>query len=262
MEEDPVEAIQTIEVNQVEAPVWPLRPIQQELVTELARSIQNQGLLQPIVVRRNTRGYEIVFGNHRLEACKRLGFQRIKAIVRMCGDDDAFLARVSENLLRNSYIDPIQEAQGYKMLVDRGWTINAIGRKVGKCDSYVSERLGIIHRLCREVREELSRGQLSPSHAEVLSRIRNPELQRELTELVKRKRLSVKSLENMITRTPLPTCTTVRIVLKEYYAKIPEEVAQFLGLRNNQQLFLSIRGKKLILEKVKPVAARGDKSFE
>src|SRR5208337_2142212 len=126
--------------------------------------------------------------------------------------------------LRNSYIDPIQEAQGYRMLVDKGWTINAIGCKVGKCDSYISERLGIIHRLSQELRDELSRGYLTPSHAEVLSRIRNPKLQKELAELVKRKKLSVKSLENMITHAPLPTQTTIKIISDEYYARIPETV--------------------------------------
>src|SRR5208282_3929081 len=115
MRDAPIETIQTIELDQLESPAWLLRPIDQELVTELARSIQNTGLLQPIVVRRSTRGYEVVFGNHRLEACKHLGFHQIKALVKTCSDDEAFLARVSENLLRNSYIDPIQEAEGYRM---------------------------------------------------------------------------------------------------------------------------------------------------
>jgi len=253
IQDDPIEVVETIELDQIRDPAWLLRPIEQELVTELARSIENTGLLQPIVVRRSTRGYEVIFGNHRLEACKRLGLHQIKALVKTCSDDEAFLARVSENLLRNSYIDPIQEAQGYRMLVDKGWTINAIGCKVGKCDSYISERLGIIHRLSQELRDELSRGYLTPSHAEVLSRIRNPKLQKELAELVKRKKLSVKSLENMITHAPLPTQTTIKIISDEYYARIPETVADFLELHNNQQLFVSIRGKKLVLEKIQSV---------
>lgn len=59
-------------------------------------------------------------------ACRRLGMEYISAIIKPFAEEDSFLARVSENLLRNSYIDTIEEAEGYKMLVEKGWTLNAI----------------------------------------------------------------------------------------------------------------------------------------
>ena len=249
LQEESFEKIEAINIDKIGTASWLLRPIQKELVTELARSIQNTGLLQPIVVRKGMRGYEVVFGNHRLEACKRLGFRQINAIIRTCDDDEAFLARVSENLLRNAYIDPIEEAHGYKVLVDKGWTINAIGQRVGKCDSYISERLGIFHRLSQDIHNEVSRGLLTPSHAELLSRIRNPKLQKELAELVKKKRLSVRSLESMLKHAPLPTKVTTESISNEYFVRVPSEFAAFMGLNTGQQLFMYARGQKLILEK-------------
>jgi ParB family chromosome partitioning protein len=241
-----------IELENLLQPSWLLRPIKVEIVAELARSIANAGLLQPIVVRKENGGYEVVFGNHRVEACRTLGMKRISAIVKHLTNDDAFLARVSENLLRNAYVDPIEEAKGYKMLVHHGWTINAIGRKVGKCDSYISERLALVDRLSERVRSKVAEGNphLTPSHAELLSRIRDPNRQNEVAELVERKRLSVRALESMLDGSPLPRKVTIQRVADEYCVKIPDDFSEALNLAEGQNLHMYIRGKKLILENV------------
>ena len=219
-------------------------------MAELERSIRNIGLLQPIVVREAPAGYEVVFGNHRLEACKQLGMKRVNAIVKAFTEEEAFLARVSENLLRNTYIDPIEEAEGYRMLVKKGWTINAIGCKVGKSDSYVCERLGMIERLSSEARSEVSRGFLTASHAEVLSRIRDKSMQKEIAKLVKKKRLSVRSLEEIVSGFPRPTKVPLAFMLNEYYLRIPSEFLRAMGVEGTQQLLMYLRGRKLILETI------------
>jgi ParB family chromosome partitioning protein len=229
-------------------PKWCLRPINDEVVAELERSIQNAGLLQPIVVRRDDRGYEVVFGNHRLEACRRLGINEIRAIVKPLNDEEAFLARVSENLIRNTYIDPIEEAKGYKMLVSNGWTINAIARRVGKCDSYISERLSVLDNLSERVRSHVSHGLLTPSHAELLSRIRDPEIQNYFAELVRRRRLSVRSLENILKRAPPPTRIKTELISDEYVVKIPKQFAEAMGLKVFDELLIYLQGQKLILQ--------------
>lgn len=206
------------------------------------------GLLQPIVVRRCGDAYEVVFGNHRLEAFRRLGKKRVPAVIKRFTDEEAFLARVSENLIRNVYVDSLEEAECYRMLVARGWTINAIGRRVGKCDSYVSERLALLERLSPNVRQEVSRGLLKPSHAELLSRIKDLAKQNEVAELVTKKKLSVRSLEDMLTGVPVPTKVQVEMISGECYVRIPTEFIVATGFHQGKDLFMYIRGKKLVLD--------------
>jgi ParB family chromosome partitioning protein len=237
-----------LELGSLKTPLWPLRPVKESLVHELERSIKGNGLLQPIVARRTDRGYEIVFGNHRVEACKRLGMTHVRAIVREFTEEEAFLARASENLIRNSYVDPIEEAEGYKMLLRRGWTINAIGQRVGKCDSYVCERLALLERLDRRILAKLAGGKLTASHAELISRIPDAERQNEVAELVSKKRLSVRSLEGMLRRAPAPTKVSVETVSENLYVRIPEEFSKVTGMRSGDEVFLYMRGKKIILE--------------
>lgn len=239
-----------LELSSLAAPHWTLRPVKETLVCELERSIRGNGLLQPIVVRRITGGYEIVFGNHRVEACRRLGMRHIRAIMKEFTEDEAFLARVSENLVRNSYVDPIEEAKGYKMLVAKGWTINAISQRVGKCDSYVCERLALLERLDQRTLSRLADRKLSASHAELISRIPDPLRRNDVADLVVKKRLSVRSLENMLNRSPAPIRVSVANISNKLYVQIPREYLHVIGLDNGDKptLFLYARGKKLILE--------------
>ena len=238
-----------LEIQNLSPPSWILRPIDDGIVGELARSIENIGLLQPIMVRRAGERHEVVFGNHRLEACRRLGFRRVQAIVTNLSKDESFIARVSENLLRNTRIDPIQEAEGYKMLLGKGWTINAIAKKVGKSDSYICERLAILDRLDDSLRLKISKGgHLTPSHGELLSRIPDPARQREVAGLIERKRLSVRSVEDMLNAAPPPAKVLVEDISGNCYLRIPEEFVESLSLRRGQHVYLYERGKKLILE--------------
>ena len=244
-----------LEIDRLTQSPWLLRPINESLISELARSIKNLGLLQPIVVRKTSAHgkYEIVCGTHRFEACRRLGLARIRAIVSELDDEEAFLARVSENLLKNAYVDPIQEANGYKMLLTKGWTINAIADRVGKSDSYICQRLSIIEHLDESVRRRLStsKGSLTPSHAELLARIHNVNRQMEVAEFVERKRLSVHGLEALLNGGPLlrrielePESNKTRVI------RIPEEFIEAIGIHSERYVHLYAAGKKLIIENI------------
>jgi len=158
-----------------------------------------------VLVRPLADGYELVFGLHRLEACKRLGWKTIPAIIRKVSNDEAFIMNVVENLQRNVHINPISEAQGYKCLIKRGWTVVKIAEKIGKSCSYVCDRLRVLNRLHPKVRERLSfpRGKTSAitvSHAEHLSLIEDAKQQLTLAELVMEKGLSVRQLERKVRR--------------------------------------------------------------
>ena len=239
-----------LEIKRLEAPSWRLRPLDDVSISELMRSIENLGLLQPVVVRESQRGYQIVFGNHRIEACRRLGMKKIRAIVRHFTDEEAFLARVTENLLRNTYVNPIEEAEGYRMLITKGWTINGIARKVGKCDSYVCERLALLENLDSRLRARISQGSkhLTPSHAELLSRIVDKKRQSEIATLVETRRLSVRALENLVMGAPLPTKVPVEVDSGSFCFHVPDTFAKALRLKSGESLTMSVRGRKLVLE--------------
>jgi len=123
-------------------------------------------------------GYELIFGLHRLEACKRLGWRKISSIARAISYEDGFLASLVENLQRNIHINPVAEAEGYKHLLAKGYTMHEIAVKIGKTDSYVCNRLNIIRKLHPRIRKRLSftrvNSGLTPSHAERLALIDDP----------------------------------------------------------------------------------------
>ena len=245
--------VTNLDIERLIPPRQLLRPLNEDLISELARSIRNSGLLQPIVVRKTGAAgkYEIVCGNHRFEAYKRLGLSKISAIVAVLNDDEAFLARVSENLLKNAYVDPLQEANGYKMLLTNGWTINAIAKRVGKSDSYICQRLSIIEHLDQSVSRRLavSNGSLTPSHAELLARIRDVKKQIEVAEFVEKKRLSVRALERLLNGGPPPR----RIELEPEsdqtcLIRIPKEFTEAMGIGSERYVHMYIDRKKLIIE--------------
>ena len=126
-----------IEVDRIKPSRFRLRELDEAVVEELAKSIEANGLLQPIMVKPIGEGYELTFGLHRLEACKRLGWRKIPSIVKAISSEDAFVAGLVENLQRNIHVNPVAEAEGYKHLLAKGYTVHEIAEKIGKSDGYV-----------------------------------------------------------------------------------------------------------------------------
>jgi len=252
IQDPPCRAVE-LEIESLRSPFWILRPLDDAFVSELARSIEGIGLLQPIVVRKCESGFEVVFGSHRLEACRRIGIKKIPAFVTEFNEHEAFLARVSENLLRNTAINPIEEAEGYKRLLNDSWTINAIGKKIGKSDSYVCERLALIERLDHKIRDEIKHGSkyLTPTHLELLSKIKDVFQQRAFARLVEKKRLSVRALENMINGVPSPATIMPNNLSGECCIKIPDEFSRATGIAAGKPVRIHVRGKKLVIENAK-----------
>lgn len=249
-----------------------LRDIDEDTVSELALSIRSNGLLQPILVRPVDKCYEVVFGHHRLEACKRLGWNSIRAQVKEMSAEESFITGLGENIQRNNEINPLTEARGYIKLVERGWTINKIASRIGKSDSYVSDRIGLIRRLHPEIvrRVKSNHGQyLKPSHLELLARIRSKRYQIELSGLVERKRLSVRKLERMISGGAV-----FKETLEErngsLYLKLPEDIVEHMRFEEGDEVYIFPQSKRRIaienaiiqkLESTKKVSTPPQKSF-
>jgi len=198
------DVVQQLPIDSIISQRYDLRPLDEKILEDLERSIHAVGLLQPIMVRpRYGKGWEVVFGNHRLEASRRAGLHSIPAIVREVNAQEAFLLQVSENLQRNVKINSIAEARGYRQLIREGWSIHRIGSYVGKSDSYICDRLRLLDKLAPEIQESLERkhkGSLSVSHAEQLSLIESKAKQLELARLIETQKLTVRQLERLTSK--------------------------------------------------------------
>lgn len=199
-------AIREIDIHEILPTSISLRHTDEKIVGELTESVRLNGLLQPITVKPvDEKHFRLIFGSHRLEAVRRLGWKKVPAIVREISDEESFLMNVTENLQRNAYVSPIAEARGYKYLISKGWTIGEIARRIGKSDSYVCNRMRMLERLHPELRKqvEFPRGSspLTLSHAEHLSTIREPSRQLELARLVRERNLSIRELERLTRKT-------------------------------------------------------------
>ena len=199
-------AISKINIDDIRPTIFKLRSLDEKSLSELMDSIRSIGLLQPITVKPvDKEQYRLVFGSHRLEAARRLGWKTIPAIVRCVSDEESFLMNVTENLQRNAYVNPVAEARGYKNLISKGWTIGEIARRIGKSDSYVYNRIRVLERLRPDLQKQIDfpRGNspITLSHAEQLSMVQDPLRQLQLARLVHERKLSLDQLERLMRRT-------------------------------------------------------------
>jgi ParB family transcriptional regulator, chromosome partitioning protein len=141
---------------------------------ELALSIEEKGLLQPIVVRPVREGFEVIAGNRRLSACRMLGKKKVPCYVVGLDAKQAYEVSLIENLQRNN-LNPVEEARAYKRYVDEyGYGgMSELAKRIGKSEPYVSKRLGILD-LPMRVQEDIIRRRITPSVAEELSAL-NPD---------------------------------------------------------------------------------------
>jgi ParB family chromosome partitioning protein len=140
-------------------------------LTELAASIQEHGLLEPVLVRPVPGGYELVHGERRWRAAAAAGLKTIPAMVRDLSDDEAFVAALVENIQREN-LNPIEEANALKRLIDGGRTQAEAGALVGKGQSYVAHKLRLLT-LPEPIACYLSDGTLTEGHARQLLRLRD-----------------------------------------------------------------------------------------
>jgi len=145
----------------------PRKVFEAKRLEELASSIRLQGVLQPVLVRRDGRGYRLIAGERRWRAAQLAGLKEIPALVREASDAEAFELALIENLQRED-LNPIEEAQGYKRLMDdRAFTQDQVATRVGKDRSTVANALRLLG-LPEEVKSMLAQGELDMGHARAL----------------------------------------------------------------------------------------------
>jgi ParB family transcriptional regulator, chromosome partitioning protein len=199
-------------------------------IEELAKSIKSHGIIQPIVVRRAGNRYEIVAGERRWRASQRAGLLKVPVVVRDIPDDRLLAAALIENIQRQD-LNPIEEAQAYRRLIDQfQLTQEQIADAVGKDRSSVANHLRLL-KLPGEVRESLAGGALSMGHARALVGISDEtELLRLARDVIARQ-LSVRDTEALIKRHSTPPAEKVEPA-KDVHTRAAEDRLRFaLGTR-------------------------------
>jgi ParB family chromosome partitioning protein len=164
---------------------------------ELASSIRTRGIVQPILVRREGGRYRIIAGERRWRAAQLAGLKEVPAIVREASQKEAFEIALIENLQRED-LNPIEEAEGYKRLIDEhGLTQELVASRVGKDRSSVANALRLLH-LPKDIKEALMEGSLNMGHARALLGLAEAEAMRKAAAEVVGKKLSVRATESLV----------------------------------------------------------------
>jgi len=193
--EDQIEKIelQKLVIN----PFQPRKTFDDEAIEELAQSIKEHGIIQPIVVRKKGKKFEIVVGERRFRAAKLAKLNEIPAIVRDLTEDQMMELAILENLQRED-LTPIEEAEAYQSLIEKlNFTQEELANRLGKSRPYITNHLRLLQ-LPDQVRELVNNGELSMGHGRTLLGLKNKRRIPEVADKVIKHGLNVRQLEALI----------------------------------------------------------------
>lgn len=184
-------------------PYQPRKTFEEEPLKELAASIKEHGVFQPIIVKKSIKGYDIIAGERRVRASKLAGLTKIPAIIRNFTDEQMMEIALLENLQREN-LNAIEEALAYHSMLEKlGLTQDELARKVGKSRSHITNILGLL-RLPNQVQEMVSSGKISMSHARVLSKLENEEQIVAFANQINEEKLPVREIEKLTEEKEVP----------------------------------------------------------
>jgi ParB family chromosome partitioning protein len=196
----PDEQVTTVPIHELRPnPYQPRRVFDEEKLQELAASIKEHGIVQPLVVRAAVRGYEIVAGERRWRAAKMVGLDLVPIVVRDFSDMQMNEIALIENLQRED-LNPIEVAEAYQNLMEKfNMTQDVLAKKVGQSRSHVANTLRLLN-LPKEIRDCVSRGTLSMGHARAILGLTDKNLQIQVAEKTIDEDLSVREVEALVNR--------------------------------------------------------------
>lgn len=184
-------------------PYQPRKTFEIEPLKELASSIKEHGVFQPIIVKKSIKGYDIIAGERRVRASKLAGLTKIPAIIRNFTDEQMMEIALLENLQREN-LNAIEEALAYHSMLEKlGLTQDELSKKVGKSRTHITNILGLL-RLPNQVQEMVSNGKISMSHARVLSKLENEEQILAFANQINEEKLPVRQIEKLTEEKDVP----------------------------------------------------------
>lgn len=234
--------IKEIPVSEIRPnPYQPRKTFNEEALNELAESIKNYGVFQPIIVKKGLRGYDLIAGERRLRASKIAGLTKIPAIVKEFTDDEMREISLLENIQREN-LTAIELAWAYKGIIDNlDIRQEDLAQKIGKSRSHVTNTLGLLN-LPKSVQEMILNGDISMGHARVLSKMDDDDEVIKLADRIVHENISVHELEDISKKDDIKKRMPInkRINNNNYnYSQVEDGLKDILGTN------VKINGKKI-----------------
>ena len=236
---EPAETI--VKINEVEPNKnQPRRTFDEDALLELAESIKQHGVIQPLIVKKRDKYYEIIAGERRWRAAKMAGLKEIPIVIKDLSDQEIMEVALIENIQRED-LNPIEEAQAYQRLIkEYNYKQDELAERVSKSRTAVTNSMRLL-KLCDEVQQMVIEDMLSTGHARALLAIENPEEQYNIAQKVFDEKLSVRDVEKLVKNLHKPEKAKKKIddeALKIIYQEIEEKLKQALSTK------VSITGKE------------------
>lgn len=238
--ETPKDEIVEVPISELMSnPYQPRKIFDEDALKELASSIKEHGVFQPIIVKKSVKGYNIIAGERRAKASQLAGLTKIPAIIRDFSDDEMMQVALLENLQRED-LSAIEEAKAYKSIIESlRITQDELAKKLGKSRSHITNMLGLL-RLPLSVQDMVLYGKLTMGHARVLSKLESHDQIEELANKVINENLSVRDLEQLTEENSFVRATpVVRTKKSKEYKYVEDAMKDKLGTK------VSISGNKI-----------------
>lgn len=222
------------------SPFQPRRHFDEQQIEELAASIRERGLIQPLVVRKVNGTFELIAGERRLRAVTKLGQSTVKVVVHEASDQEVAELALIENLQRAD-LTPMEEAEQYRLLQEKfGMKQETIAQHVGKSRAVIANMVRLLD-LVPAVRDMLESQQLTVGHAKVLLQLKDPHQQLMAAQRVTRSALTVRQTEQLVRNLLNPSVVPPKEEpkLPEAYARVCTQLSRDFGTSVN----ISMKGK-------------------
>lgn len=211
-------------------PYQPRKVFDSDALNELSDSIKQNGVFQPIIVKKSIKGYEIIAGERRVKASILAGLDTIPAIIRDFTDEEMMQIALLENLQREN-LNAIEEAAAYKAMIDSlGITQEELSKKLGKSRSHVTNMIGLL-RLSEYVQNLVLHGKISMGHARVLSKLSDNDKIEDLANKIVKEDLSVRTLESLVSDESREVKIKSPKIRNSQYSYIEETLREKLGTK-------------------------------
>lgn len=219
-------------------PYQPRKTFNDESLNELAMSIKEYGVVQPIIVKKSIKGYELVAGERRTRAARIAGLTEIPAIIKDFSDQEMMEIALIENIQRED-LNPIEEAKSTLNIIKlRGFTQEEFANKFGKSRTYITNLLGLLN-LPDNIQKMLINKEISPSHARILSKLESEDQINELAKKIVKNNLNVRELEKIVNNIDIEKKNPINREEKNpklhiYENAISDKVGNKVEIKNNK----------------------------
>lgn len=194
------ESVQEIKISELRVnPYQPRKSFSEEAIAELRQSIEIHGVLQPLIVRKSIKGYEIVVGERRFRASQQAGLKTVPVVVKELSDEQMMEIALIENLQRED-LNPVEEAYAYrKLMSELNYTQEELSKRVGKSRPHIANHIRLLS-LPENILSLIAEGKLSMGHGRTLLSLKNEEKMHAVANKVVKEKMNVRDLERLIQR--------------------------------------------------------------